>query len=127
MKWTTVAAIALFTFACSKQEVQQRAENTKENVSRTVSEAVDDVAAPFSREKPDPKQIEKERFDERWRELQSFREQQAKAKAAAQKRANVDVKFVAGAKETFKDWMRTRSTTRRSPSRFRATSPDLRC
>jgi lipoprotein-anchoring transpeptidase ErfK/SrfK len=102
MKWTTVAAIALFTFACSKQEVQQRAENTKENVSRTVSEAVDDVAAPFSREKPDPKQLEKERFDERWRELQSFREQQAKAKAAAQKRANVDVKFVAGAKETFK-------------------------
>ncbi|HEU4523348.1 MAG TPA: L,D-transpeptidase [Thermoanaerobaculia bacterium] len=96
-KTVSALAIAILGLACSREEVQERTASVSEKVS-TVTER---VAVPFGRP-DDPAARERERFDTKWREAQSFREQQA---AAAQRQraaqAAQKVQFVRGAKESF--------------------------
>jgi lipoprotein-anchoring transpeptidase ErfK/SrfK len=100
MKIKMALALALlFLAACSRQEVQQKTETVKEKVQ----EAWDDVAVPIgSRE--DPKERERQRFDEGWRGLRSFRELQAQraAQQKAQQQRELKLQFVTGVKESLK-------------------------
>jgi len=105
---------AVLAAGCSKQEAKQTAQTTTAKVAQKVQEAFDDVSTPVG--KPDPnaaKQREQERFDQRWRELQSFRAQQQAAAAAQQQQQQqqqqqkaaeqaLQIAFVTGKKETFK-------------------------
>ncbi|HEX7150691.1 MAG TPA: L,D-transpeptidase family protein [Thermoanaerobaculia bacterium] len=97
--------------ACSRDEAKQAKEKTEQavqNAGQKVSEALDDVAVPVGGQ-DDPQAQEKERFDERWRGLETF-QAQGKAPAAtpgpAQGPAEVklNVTFVprSGTKESFK-------------------------
>jgi len=92
-RFLIVISVAATVLACSKPI---------EKVKRRVADALD-VGTPLG--KPDDLRArEKERFDQAWRELQSFRAQQAlqqqqqQAAAAAQ-----SIQFVTGAKESFKN------------------------
>jgi lipoprotein-anchoring transpeptidase ErfK/SrfK len=102
--------------ACSREQTQ----NAQEKVQKAKERVADafDVAAPVERKATPPAQTaqerEKERFDEQWRQLQSFRAQQAAQAAAQQQQAQqaaqqqaaaaVNVQFAprGTAKETFK-------------------------
>lgn len=101
-----LAATLLFAFACSK-EVKQNVADKVTNAKEKVSDAVDDVTAPFGRP-DDPKAREQQRFDARWRQLQSFRAQQVKQaqqqrqQEAAAAAAAQQIKFVKGTKQSFK-------------------------
>jgi lipoprotein-anchoring transpeptidase ErfK/SrfK len=105
-----VFVAALLAAACSKQEAteaKQKTESATEKVVAKVQDALD-ISTPMDR-RSDPNaaaQREKERFDLRWRELQSFRaQQQAAAQAArqaAQQQRDLKITFVTGKKETFK-------------------------
>src|SRR5712691_71144 len=82
MKRTLVILVLEVAAGCVEEVVQQRTEG----VSQKVKGAADDISAPFGgrRSQPDDKAArEKERFDEQWRQLQSFRALQAQAVAAA--------------------------------------------
>ena len=99
-KLIAVAAIAA-AVACSKEEAKQAKENVQEKASQVAEKVEDaiDVAVPLG-EKDDPAAREKERFDEQWRGLETFRAQQA-AKAAAQAEpAAVNVQFAPNGKES---------------------------
>jgi lipoprotein-anchoring transpeptidase ErfK/SrfK len=95
--------VLLVAAACSKQEATQKAQK----VAQKVQDAFD-VSAPMG--KPEPpdaaQQRERERFDQQWRALQSFRAQQAaaqqRAAQAAAAAAQPQINFVTGKKETFK-------------------------
>jgi lipoprotein-anchoring transpeptidase ErfK/SrfK len=101
----SLAAVVLFT-ACSQETrttTTEVAKNTTEKVKEKVGDAFD-VAVPIG-QREDPAAREKERFDEQWRQLQSFRAQEAaKARAAAVTAAQnaKPIQFVANAKETLK-------------------------
>src|SRR4051794_7018304 len=79
------AAAALLLAACTKEEAKQKTQNAASKVRQKVQDALD-VSAPLG--KPDGPEVaqqrERERFDQQWRALQSFRAQQA---AAAQRAA----------------------------------------
>src|SRR2546430_17558014 len=91
MLWT----LLLITISCSRPI---------EKVTTKVRDLADDISAPLGKA-DDRAAREKERFDQQWRELQSFRAQQAEAQrqqqaaaaAAAQPPANF--RFVTGVKE----------------------------
>jgi len=95
--------------ACSREtarETKERATDATAKVAEKVQDAFD-ISTPIG--KPEPpdaaQQRERERFDAKWRELQSFRAQQAvKAQQmAAQQAAQAPkINFVTGKKETFK-------------------------
>src|SRR5438132_9980744 len=92
--------------ACSKDAVRQTARTTTKKVAQKVQDAFD-ISAPMG--KPDPadvaKQRERERFNMQWRQLQSFRAQQATraaAQAVAAAALQSQITFVTGKKETFK-------------------------
>ncbi len=94
-------AAAVLAAACSKQEAKQTAETTTQRAVERVQEAFD-ISTPVG--KPDPsaaQQRERERFDQRWRELQSFRIAQA-ARLPLQQADVPKIAFVTGKKETFK-------------------------
>ena len=100
------AAALLFAFACSKEAKQNVTEKVT-NAKDKVVDAVDDVTTPFGRP-DDPKAREQERFDARWRQLQSFKAQQAK-QAQQQKQQQAvaaakaqQIQFVTGKKQSFK-------------------------
>lgn len=96
--------------ACSREQ----ATATKERVQQTAHNAKEKVAGAFDASTPtagkdDPAAREKERFDERWRQLQSFQQQQAQQQAAQQAQqqaqqqaAAVKMKFAPNAKESWK-------------------------
>src|SRR5438093_6601309 len=95
MKRVLIVLVAA-VFACSKPV---------ERIKRRVTDVLD-VGAPLG--KPDDVRArEKERFDQAWRQLQSFRakqalqQQQQQAVAAAQ--APQPIQFVTGVKESFKN------------------------
>lgn len=71
-----IAAIALVAaVACSKEKAEEAKDATKEaasNVAQKVEDAIK-VAVPLG-DKDDPAAREKERFDERWRGLEGFRD-----------------------------------------------------
>src|ERR1043165_2675056 len=111
------ATMVLVAAACSRETAKEKVHETATKVAKKVADAADDVSAPFGRnEAVNQQQREKERFDQRWRELQSFRAQQA-APAAAQQQAaaqqaaaqqqaaaasQAKINFVSGQKEKFK-------------------------
>src|SRR5437773_1382217 len=107
MKKTAILVALLFA-ACSREQAHRAKQSVQQKVEK-VQDAFD-VSAPMG--KPDPKDVaqqrERERFDQRWRQLQSFREQQARAaaqqqaQAAAAAAAEPKITFVTGGKETFK-------------------------
>lgn len=93
----------LAALACTREQ----AHNAKESVQKKVEKVSDalDVSSPIGKPS-DAAQREKERFDAQWRQLQSFRAQQAAAaqKAAAEAQAQkANIQFVTGQKETFKN------------------------
>ena len=97
-KFIAVAAIAA-AVACSKQEAEVAKDNVQQtatNVAQKVEDAID-VAVPLG-ERDDPAAREKERFNEEWRALETFRAQQAK-NAAQQQPAAVNVRFAPNGKE----------------------------
>src|SRR5215212_3933174 len=86
----TMTALLALGLGCNKQEVKQTAENAKEkaqNAATKVTDAVDEVGTPYGGPPDDPKAREQQRLDEQWRQLQSFREQQAAQAAAQQQQA----------------------------------------
>jgi lipoprotein-anchoring transpeptidase ErfK/SrfK len=98
-----LAAVLMAAIACSKE----KAATTDNKIDDAAARATDRVADVFGAETPvgppdDPKAREQERFDERWRELETFRAAAA-AKAAAQPAPvpQVNVQFVTGQKESF--------------------------
>lgn len=76
------AALLSLALACSREQAHQTTEKAKDAVQNVATRAADEVNVPFGGPKDDPKAREQQRFDEQWRQLQSFREQQA-AQAAA--------------------------------------------
>src|SRR5436305_412852 len=103
-----IAAIVLAA-ACSREEATQKTQHAAAKVAQKVQDAFD-VSAPMG--KPDPpdaaKQRERERFDQQWRALQSFRAEQAAKQAAAQQQQAAaaaqqpQINFVTGQKQSFK-------------------------
>ena len=105
MKKLVIIVIALAT-ACSREratDVKNTTTSAVKNVATRVQDAFD-VSAPMGT--PDnPQEREKQRFDQQWRDLQSFKQQQAAAaKAAAAAAAPpIQIQFVKRTKETFKN------------------------
>jgi len=105
MKKMAIAALLAVAVGCSREQAHQ----TKETVKTKVQDVFE--AAVPSAGKDDPAQREKERFDEQWRQLQSFRAQQEAQRVAQQQQqqqeaAEQPLQFVARtkkSKETFKD------------------------
>lgn len=109
-RWMIVAIVT--AFAC--QHPVEKAKSTASKVKDTVSSAVDDITAPVG--PPDnARQREQERFDQRWRQLQSFRAQQLKQQQQQLQQQQQQqqqtqtaasppqpIQFVSGVKETFK-------------------------
>jgi lipoprotein-anchoring transpeptidase ErfK/SrfK len=93
-----ISILVLITISCSRPV---------EKVTTKVKQFADDISTPMG--KADDKAArEKERFDQQWRELQSFRAQQAEAQrqqqaaAAAAAQAPANFRFVTGVKEKLK-------------------------
>jgi lipoprotein-anchoring transpeptidase ErfK/SrfK len=111
-KFGILAAAMILAVSCSKEQAIEAKDNVAEKVSNAkdrVVDAVDDITTPTGKAE-DPKAREQERFDARWRQLQSFRaqqklKQQQQQQAAAAAKA-VQVQFVKGQKQSFKglDW-----------------------
>jgi len=85
--------------ACSREEAKQNAVNAKNTVATKARNAWD-AAVPIG-PKEDPAARERERFDERWRQLDSFRDA-ARPAPRPQPKAVTNLRFVTGARETFK-------------------------
>jgi len=110
MKRTIVILALAVAAGCSREVVQQRTHVVAEKVKNTA----DDITAPFGgrRSQPDDKAaLEKARFDQQWRQLQSFRNQQrqqaqtqtvAPAAPAPLTPPPANFKFVTGMKQSFK-------------------------
>jgi lipoprotein-anchoring transpeptidase ErfK/SrfK len=86
--------LAILFAGCSKEAVQQKVQNV-----------VDDISAPLGK-RQDAAARERERFDQQWRQLQSFRAQQEarrrQQEAAAAVKPPATFRFVTGVKEKFK-------------------------
>ena len=86
-------ALLCFVIACSKQEVKEASNRAKDKVADAF-----DVAVPIG--KDDPAAREKERFDEKWRELNVFRNVK-QGPPAPPTVAGVNVTFAPNGKESF--------------------------
>jgi lipoprotein-anchoring transpeptidase ErfK/SrfK len=98
MNWRFGILSVLLVAACSREVVQEKTVAAK----KTVSERLDNVAVPWARTE-NRQRNEQERFDERWRELESFRAQQAQRQQQQRQRdaaAAANLRFVTGVKET---------------------------
>jgi lipoprotein-anchoring transpeptidase ErfK/SrfK len=98
-----VLAAVMIAAACSREEAKQTAQTTTAKVAEKVQD-VFDVSTPMG--KPDPpdvaQQRERERFDAKWRELQSFRAVKISQLPLQTAPPPPKVAFVTGVKETFK-------------------------
>jgi len=101
-KKMATAALLAVALACTREQAHQTKETVKQKVQNVFEAAVPDRGAD------DAAKREQERFDEQWRQLQSFRaQQQAQAQAAAQQQAAqqaLQIQFVTRtkkSKETF--------------------------
>jgi lipoprotein-anchoring transpeptidase ErfK/SrfK len=90
-----VAALLALLAACGKQE--ERVERVKERVAEAL-----DIAVPWGKA-DDPQDRERQRFDERWRRLQSFHQEAMRQAARQIEREKLQLRFVTGVKESFKD------------------------
>jgi lipoprotein-anchoring transpeptidase ErfK/SrfK len=98
-KTLPVILVIALAAACSKEVVKEKAQTV---VAKAKSVA-EDVTVPFSRHRDDPAARERERFNQQWRQLQSFRAlkaQEQQRQALAQPPATFRV--VTGHKESFK-------------------------
>ena len=110
MRRLMIAAAILALAACSKEQAhhaKESAKGTAHSVAAKVSHVVDAVTTPaFAPEKVDVRQREQQRFDARWRQLQSFRAEQLRQQQAAQQQQQqqpaTDIQFVTGVKQSFK-------------------------
>jgi len=88
--------------ACSKEEAKQAKENVQEKATEVAAKVDDaiEIAVPLG-ERDDPAAREKERFNEEWRRLEMFRQQEQVKRAAAQQQVEpaVNVKFLPNGKE----------------------------
>src|SRR5450755_561233 len=105
MKRILVIVALAVVAGCSKEVVQEKTQMAAQNVKGTA----DDITAPIGGRRTqaaDKAAQEKERFDQRWRELQSFRAQQAQqvttAAAAPPTPPPANFTFVTGVKQSFK-------------------------
>jgi lipoprotein-anchoring transpeptidase ErfK/SrfK len=94
-RWTAVVFLGVVSVvACSREEIKQKTEAVVEKVEDAFEAAV--PVGP----REDPAARERERFDERWRQLQTFAQRQQQQQ---QRRRMADnLRFVAGVKESFK-------------------------
>jgi lipoprotein-anchoring transpeptidase ErfK/SrfK len=98
MNWRVGVLSVLLVAACSREVVQEKTVAAKKKVAETF----DDVAVPWARTE-NRQRNEQERFDDRWRQLESFRAQQARQQQQQQQRRAAqaaNVRFVTGVKET---------------------------
>jgi lipoprotein-anchoring transpeptidase ErfK/SrfK len=106
--------LAMITLAaCNREQAHDtktRAEHAATKAVQKVSDTFD-VSTPLGAKEPQPTQqeIDRQRFDQQWRQLQSFRAQQAAQAAAQQQQAaaqtstqSLNVSIVHGMKESFK-------------------------
>jgi lipoprotein-anchoring transpeptidase ErfK/SrfK len=100
--WLAMAALVCVA-ACSRQEAEQtkdKAAQAVTNVAEKVEDALD-VAVPIG-DREDPAAREKQRLDEGWRNVESFRvNANATQTPSGPQAPNVNVQFVQNAKETF--------------------------
>src|SRR3954447_12667944 len=113
----TILAITWLT-ACNREQAHEtkvRARSAATKVAQKVSDTLD-VSTPLGGKEPPPTQqeLDRQRFDQQWRQLQSFRAQQAAQAAAQQQQAAaqqaaaqtstqpLNVSIVHGMKESFK-------------------------
>jgi len=109
-----LAMVALAAVACNREQAHEtkvRAQNAATKVAQKVSDTLD-VSTPLGGKEPPPTQqdLDRQRFDQQWRQLQSFRAQQAAQAAAQQQQAAaqqtstqpLNVNIVHGMKESFK-------------------------
>src|SRR5438132_9831376 len=92
-----ILIVILAAIACSKPITK---------VKEKVKDIAEEISAPLGR-RDDPAAREKERFDQQWRQLESFRARQAEAERQRQQQAAVaqppaNFRFVSGVKQTFK-------------------------
>src|SRR5436305_573133 len=117
-RFSILAIAALAAVACNREqahETKARAQNAASKAVQKVSDTFD-VSTPMGGKEPPPSQqeLERQRFEQQWRQLQSFRAQQAAQAAARQQQAPaqqpaqqtstqaLNVKIVHGMKESFK-------------------------
>ena len=83
MKRAILIALLAAAVACSRREAAEKKDEAVESAKSAVEKVQDalDVSAP-SGAGPTAEEIERERFNEEWRKLQSFREAQARRAAA---------------------------------------------
>ena len=94
-----IAAVVVVLAACPKEQ----ATATKQKVTAKVSDAIDAVTTPNYAPETATASREQQRFDQRWRVLQSFRAAQIKRQQeAAAAAAMAKLQFVKGVKQTFK-------------------------
>jgi lipoprotein-anchoring transpeptidase ErfK/SrfK len=93
MKPALQAALLCVAVACTKHEAKQPTQNAKANAAGT------DVAVPIG-QRDDPAAREQERFDEKWRDLNVFRNVN-QVPPIAPPATQVNVVFLPNGKETF--------------------------
>src|SRR5258706_14849039 len=77
----SLTALLFIVLACSREQTHQAKTKVQQNIKK-VHDAFE-ADAPYGTDGPDAaRQREQARFDQRWRELQSFRAQQAAVAAA---------------------------------------------
>lgn len=99
MKRFCAAAILILAASCSKEQAKQ----AKQTVTTKVTNAIDAVTTPNYAPETETAPREQQRFDQRWRMLQSFRAaalQRQQQQAAANAVQNIH--FVTGVKQSFK-------------------------
>jgi lipoprotein-anchoring transpeptidase ErfK/SrfK len=109
----TVFAMALL-IACTREQAHETKDRAQNAASKAVQKVADtfDASTPLGAKEPapTPQEIEKQRFDQQWRQLQSFRareaarlasQQAALQQQAAQQQA-LNLNIVHGKKESFK-------------------------
>src|ERR1700756_4888031 len=107
-----VAIVVMAALAgCSREQAHETRVRAQDAASHAVQKVSDtfDVSTPLGAKEPSPtpQEIEKQRFDQQWRQLQSFRAQEAARVAAAQQQAAsqqqaLNLNIVHGKKESFK-------------------------
>lgn len=101
MKRFSITAAILLLAACTREQATQ----TRNNVVAKVHTAVDAVTAPNYAPESNTQPRDQQRFDQRWRDLQSFRAQQqmqAQQAAAAAQQQLAQIQFVQKQKQSFK-------------------------
>jgi lipoprotein-anchoring transpeptidase ErfK/SrfK len=108
MRKMMAAAAIVLAAACSKEQAHNASESVKGTAKSVAQKVSDAVTTPNYAPETSTQPREQQRFDQKWRELQSFKAQQraaaqqAAAQQAAQQQAAAQLQFVHGQKESFK-------------------------